>query len=181
MTDLQASSESIVAPPARAYRLRFAIMFIVFVGMGVWFGYDGFIGYPQQNEVARHQPDYKPGDPVPHTAMDLVFQKSLMAILPIIGIALLIWCLVRSRGEYRLEGTTLRVPGHPPIELNDVTTINRKYWERKGLAYLSYEQAGKAGTIRIDDFAYQRGPTDEIFARIEQYLLPGEPGMTKPE
>ncbi|HWB53656.1 MAG TPA: hypothetical protein VG722_05665 [Tepidisphaeraceae bacterium] len=172
MTESAASSEAIVAPPAKAYRLRFIIMFLVFVGMGVWFGYDGFVGYPAENAARQAQPDYKLGDPLPRTPMDMLFQKVLMVALPIIGIALLAWCLARSRGEYRLEGTTLHIPGHPPIDLNSIRTINRKYWDRKGLAYLSYEQGDKSGTIRIDDFAYQRGPTDEIFARIEKYLLP---------
>jgi hypothetical protein len=174
MTESAISNEPIIAPPARAYRIRFIVMFLVFVAMGGWFGYDGFVGYPQANADVRAKPDYKFGDPVPHSDMDLLFQKALMVILPIAGVGLLAWCLRRSRGVYRLEGTTLNVPGHPPVELTSITTINKKNWDRKGLAYLSYEQGGTAGTIRIDDFAYQRGPTDEIFNRIEKYLLPGE-------
>ena len=171
MTESAISNEPIIAPPARAYRIRFIVMFIVFVAMGGWFGYDGIVGYPQANAdfLVTHK-----GENAPHSDMDLLFQKALMVILPIAGVGLLVWCLRRSRGVYRLEGTTLHVPGHPPVELSSITTINKKNWQRKGLAYLSYEQGGTAGTIRIDDFAYQRGPTDEIFNRIEKYLLPGE-------
>lgn len=179
MTDTPASNETIIAPSAQAYRIRFIVMFLVFVGMGAWFGYDGFVGYPAQNHAKETSADYKPGDPLPHTDMDILFQKALMVILPIAGVGLLAWCLSRSRGQYRLEGQTLHVPGHPPVQLDSITEINKKNWDRKGLAYLTYEQSGTKGVIRIDDFAYQRKPTDEIFARIESYLLPaGAPKET---
>ena len=173
-TDVESTGQSIVAKPAKSYRIRYIIMFVVCVAMGGWFGYDGIVGYPAQNEARQNSPEYKPGDPLPHTDLDITFQKALMVILPIAGIALLAFCLYQSRGKYRLEGTVLHVPGHPPIQLESITTINKKKWDRKGIAYLTYEQGGTSGVVRIDDFAYERQPTDEIFKRIEQHLTSGD-------
>lgn len=174
MTDSSTFTSPIVAPPANSYRIKLIIMGIVCILVGAWFGYDGYVGYPEANRAAQAALTYKVGDPLPHTDMDILFQKALMVLLPILGIGVIAWCFMHSRGQYRLEGTTLHVPGHPPVELNSITTINKKKWDRKGIAFLTYEQAGKTGVIRIDDFAYQRGPTDEIFAKIEQYLVPPE-------
>jgi hypothetical protein len=178
MSETSNLTDPIIAPPAPTYRIKFIIIFILCVGMGAWFGYDGFVNWPAQNDAAAHHEGYQQGDPLPHSQMDMGFQKVLMVLVPIIGIGVLAWCLSRSRGEYRLEGTTLHVPGHPPVELQNITTINKKNWDRKGLAYLTYEQGSEKGTIRIDDFAYQRGPTDEIFERIQKQLLPPENAPT---
>ena len=35
--------------------------------------------------------------------------------------------------------------------------------------------------VKLDDYAYEQGPADEIFKRVEGYLLPGEPGDPAPE
>lgn len=176
MTESQTdiAAQMIVAKPAVSYRLRFGLMSLAFIALGLWFGYDGFFGYPAANAAFKHRADYHIGDPLPHTNMDILFQKTLLVLLPIAGLILLFWCFYRSRSQLRLEGATFHAPGHPPVDLNSITTINKKNWDRKGLAYLSYDQGGATGTIRIDDFAYERGPTDAIFKRIEEYLLPGD-------
>jgi hypothetical protein len=38
---------------------------------------------------------------------------------------------------------------------------------------ITYElPAGQKGTLKLDDFIYQREPTDEIFKRVEQHVAP---------
>jgi hypothetical protein len=110
----------------------------------------------------------------PHQKTDILLQKVLGVSLPILGVFTLFWSLRVSRGVYRLEQETLHVPGHPPIPLSSVVTINRKLWDRKGIAYLEYETNGVRGRLKLDDYIYDRDPTDAIFKQIEAYLAPTE-------
>jgi hypothetical protein len=78
-----------------------------------------------------------------------------------------------SRGTYRLTGDTLEVPGHPPVRLGEITEIDSSKWDRKGIAYLRYQTAGRAsGRMTLDDFVYEREPTDQIYDRAVAALNP---------
>jgi hypothetical protein len=76
-----------------------------------------------------------------------------------------------TRGEYRLDGDTLHVPGHPPIPLSSIRLIDKAIWERKGIARIEYElgESGQRNSFKLDDIAYLREPTDQILDRIEAY------------
>jgi hypothetical protein len=185
-----ATSEAIIAHPDFWYRIKRYIMVVVLIGMGPWFAYDGWKGWPAENQKIadlNHQLDdahkknnekridelnhdpltHSPG----HSELALAIQKVLAIALPILGLLFLVWTLYVSRGVYRLTGDVLNVPGHPPVDLHDVTEIDRSRWDRKGIAYLRYKTAsGFTGKICLDDFVYERDPTDQIFARAEAAL-----------
>jgi len=108
-------------------------------------------------------------------------QKILCFSLPPLGIILLIRALHNSRGEYRLENNALSVPGHPTIDLSNITEVDRRLWDRKGIAFILYEKDGRQGRIRLDDFVYDRPPTDLIFQRIEQFVTPATQQTTSDE
>jgi hypothetical protein len=166
----QIEQQEIVARPARYYRITRYVVVLMFLAMGGWFLYDGFIGYPAENEAARAQ-----GHREPHSDLDLALQKALGTTLPPIGIAMLVWALYNSRGSYRLSGSTLHVPGHPPVELDQIRRIDKNLWDRKGIAFIDYERPdGTESRLKLDDFVYEREPTDAIFERIEQHLLPAD-------
>jgi hypothetical protein len=193
------TSEPIVAHAGTYYRNTRYLMAILLVGMGLWFGYDGFVNWPQQNEIynrldRQRLADMSRGDNTVaamvleqmnqykhHSDTDIGMQKVLCVALPILGIVVLIRALYNSRGEYRLEENTLHIPGHRPVPLGNVSEIDRRLWDRKGIAYIRYElNDGKAGKIRLDDFVYDRPPTDEIFKRVEQHLNPNPPPERAP-
>ena len=187
----QSFGDVVVARAGSYYRNTRYIMAAMCVVGGLWFGYDGWKNWPEANQkleeananlaIARQandsekirlydeeQKQYKH-----HGPMDILLQKVLACSLPPLGLALLAWALYRSRGEYRLAGTSLSVPGHPEIRLDDITKIDKQKWDRKGIVQLHYTtERGKPGVITLDDFIYDRPPTDEIFKRIEEYLLP---------
>jgi hypothetical protein len=117
------------------------------------------------------------------------------------------WAIYNSRGEYRMENGVVRVPGHPPVPLDKINSVNREMWDRKGIAYVDYDLSsapvkakagagapvayqgvtkGARGTFKLDDFVYDREPTDRIFKTIESALLqaatsqpPIQPAPTK--
>src|SRR5688572_2258192 len=105
-------SEEIVAKAGKYYRNTRYLMAIMFIGMGFWFAYDGFIHWPRlkaeaEAKLARGEKTEKP-----KTNMDILIQRMLGVSLPPLGVALLAWTLYNSRGAYRLSGSTLHVPGH---------------------------------------------------------------------
>ena len=198
-TDASATTPhtEIVAPPASYYRRTRYLMVVMLIGGGLWFAYDGWVGWPGHNarlnaaEAARDAA-VKSGDKEKerqlnveiskmnrrYTSKDLLLQQFLGATLPPAGVALLIWTLYNSRGAYRLSGDTLHVPGHPPVPLDTVRRIDKRLWDRKGIAYIDYELDGggggvtRDGRIKLDDFVYDRKPTDDIYDRIERYVTP---------
>jgi len=175
-----APGEQIVARAGRYYRNTRYIMTVVLLGMAGWFAYDGFVTYPRDNEQHRRylQDPVNNKDAPVHTETDIRMQKVLATLLPAVAAALLGWTLYRSRGTYRLKDDVLSVPGHPDVPLEAVTKIDKSKWDRKGIAYLDYELpggaggAGTKGTLKLDDFIYERPPTDRIMAAIEAKLLP---------
>ena len=207
----------IVARAGQYYRNTRYIMCALLVGAGLWFAYDGWIGWPEHNrkvaEVKRRIDEAdRAGDTngaaaaraelgkmsKEKSSSDILLQKILAVSLPPVGIGLLAWALYASRGAYRLSGRTLHVPGHPPVTFDQITRIDKRLWDRKGIAYLDYDraagtpsrapgetvdyQATGSGRIKLDDFVYERKPTDQIFERIENELAPEpdpQPGATE--
>jgi hypothetical protein len=169
-----AAGEPIVAYAGTYYRVTRYIFSAVMIAMGAWFAYDGFVTYPRNNELHRLHvldPQANPNDYPAHNASSIRLQKILGAGLPAVGIGLLVWTLYSSRGEYRLAGDVLSVPGHPDVPLDYVTQIDKSKWDRKGIAYLDYAlPTGQKGRVKLDDFVYDRPPTDRILEAIEARL-----------
>jgi len=163
----------VVARGAAYYRNARFILAAALMLYGIWSIHDGFYSWPAMNakEVARDKIlglDPKP----PHSDMDVLFNKVLGCALPPLAGLLIFWTMYNSRGEVRLEGQTLSVPGHPPIPLPSVESIDKQRWERKGIALVSYRlDTGKVGNFKLDDFVYEREGISRIFKRIEKALL----------
>ena len=180
----------IIAKPGRYYRVARYLMCLLLLTYGAWSIYDGFVSWPQW-------PITHPTE-MPKTATDIMLNKVLGIILPPMGLIVLGWAIYNSRGQYRLENGILHVPGSPPIPLNKIHSVNRELWDRKGIAYVEYDlseaaqapaaRAGKTGApvaygsggkkgprgkFKLDDFVYEREPTDQIFKAIEESLLKG--------
>jgi hypothetical protein len=185
--------QPIVARGGSYYRNTRYIMAALTVVMGFWFGYDGFVRWPAENkkiaELQAELPNLDATNPAqaaevrtalkdhsPHSDTDVLLQRVLAFSLPPLGILLLIWALYNSRGEYRLADDTLHIPGHPPVPLTSVRELDESVWDRKGIARVSYTLAdARAGTAKLDDFVYDRTPTDQIFDQIKSHLLPPAP------
>ena len=174
----------IVARGGTYYRVTRYLFAAVMLAMGAWFGYDGYVTYPRSNQLhllhardpAQHPKDYPTYD-----AKSIGIQKVLAVVLPAGALALLGWTLHQSRGAYRLAGDVLSVPGHPDVPLDHVTQIDKSKWDRKGIAKLDYAlPTGEKGTLTLDDFVYDRPPTDRILETIEARLGVGGAGEPVP-
>jgi hypothetical protein len=179
------STGPIVARAGKYFRVTRYIMAAFIFGYGLYSIYDGFFKYPRLNReylqkeraaaVERGLDPDKSVDPtkVPHPGLDVPFNQFFGVLLPPLAIALLARWLHLSRGEYRLEGRILHVPAHPPIPLDSITEVDKRLWDRKGIAFVGYELPdGKKGRVKLDDFIYDRKPTDEIYDRIVAEVAP---------
>jgi hypothetical protein len=160
----------VVAKAGRYYRVARYLMTLLLMGYGAWSIYDGFVSWP--NWPVTHPLEK------PKTDTDIMLNKVLGVLLPPMGLIILGWAIYSSRGEYRLENGVLHVPGHPPVPLENIHSINREAWDRKGIAYVDYDLGDSStkaakGTFKIDDFVYEREPADQIFKAIEGSLLKG--------
>lgn len=181
-------SGELIANPDKGYRLKHLVMAVLLIAGGLWFAYDGWIKWPQQN-TRIHQAEQEKaaaqdaGDTAKvealtrelasmseHTDMDILIQKLLAFSLPALGIFWGAWTLRDTRGQLRMAGDTLEVPGHPPVTPADIRRIDKRKWDRKGIAYLHYDHAGQGAVLKLDDFAYERKPTDAILERIERRI-----------
>jgi hypothetical protein len=164
------SQSDIVARGATYFRMTRIGMLILLVGIGAWFVYDGFFHWPAENALFT-DPKLKP----PHTWMDIMLNRALGIVLPPCGVFALALGLRQSRGEIRLSGSTLSVPGHAPILLDQIESIDKSLWEKKGIAIVEYHLSdGSKRKFRLDDYIYERSPIDEIFEIIEETMsVPG--------
>jgi hypothetical protein len=173
MTERVATSldTEVIARAGSYYRKARYLICLVVLLAGAWFGFDGYVGYP--NEVRAFEklsPDKQALAVKPHTDLDIRIQKWLCFGLIPLSPALLVFFLYRSRGAYRLAGQTLNVPGHPPVNFDQIIEIDMSDWARKGIAYVEYQISAKTNRLILDDFVYEQEPTDQIVARIEKFI-----------
>jgi hypothetical protein len=176
--DPYAGQDVIVARAGRYYRNARYLMVLLCLALAGWFAYDGWVAWPRENAQAQLRGQEK----LPRSDFDILLQRLLGGALPFAGLGILLRALHHSRGEYRLDGQTLHVPGHPPVPLDAIRQIDKSKWERKGVARIDYEPPGTTETRRLtlDDFVYDQTATDAILARIEAILVPPQAEETRP-
>jgi hypothetical protein len=172
----------IVARPSTNYRVRWAVVGLGMLAYGWWSLYDGFVNWERENRqaVERALAEGKPPpEKLPHNDLGILLNRLIGIALQPLGLFVLTWAFYSSRGRYRLSGSTLEAPGHGPVPLENIREIDKSKWARKGIAYIKYQAPGSsAGALRrlkLDDYIYDRGPTDEILARIEAAVAPPQP------
>jgi len=159
----------IVARPAMWHRLKIGAVGLMFLGFGIAFAYDGFYRYPKKNADEEAKFGKSLAKP-PYSDLDILLQRALTFVCTPVGVWLLARVASRSRGEYRLDGDVLTISGHPPVPLSAIVRVDKRRWEHKGIAVIDYELAdGVTGSFTLDDFYFDRPPTDAIFERIEAY------------
>lgn len=172
-----AGAAEIVAPPSSWERKKFLIITLGCFFWSVWSLRDGYLKYPAENQAAieEAQRQGKPApEKLPHGGYDIPLNRIIgWGLLPV-GAFLLFRTFHRSRGVYRLDGTTLHVPGHPPVPFDAIRSIDPKKWRRKGIAFIEYEVDGKPGRLKLDDYIYEQDPTDAIYKRILAAVAPDD-------
>ena len=123
----------------------------------------------------------------PKTESDFIGQFYMGGVAAFIGL-LFVGRVLLNRGcwiEADDEGITTSEKKH--AKFDQVTVLDKKKWDNKGIAKLRYEADGKNGTIVLDDCNYDRPTTNEILRHVEakigfDKIINGKPEKTpKPE
>ena len=174
--------QPIEALPDRKFFIKRMVIAGAVLAFAAFFVYDGFVRYPRhnveraalvaereaaiadKNDVKRAEKDKAIRDwGSEHSETDSLLQKILGFLLAPVGLYLLTKFLKESRGSLRLDGDILYAPGHPPVPIKSITGVDNVKWDKKGIALFDYRLAdGTDGTIRVDDFVFNRPPTDAI-------------------
>jgi hypothetical protein len=70
--------------------------------------------------------------------------------------------------------------GHEAAYAN-ITELNKKKWQSKGIAFVHYKANGGTEKIRLDDFYFEREATRQILRKVEANIDPALITNGKPE
>lgn len=174
------------------------------IALALWFLYDGAITYPNQRERAlahdelmeqgriddwpqyaseRGWPTSYPGEP--KTEGDIIMQFFMAAMAG--GVALLLLSIpLRARGRW-IEASDSGVTSSwgQSFHYDRVLELNKRQWRSKGIAKVTYDDGGRKRRFVIDDYKFDRYPTDDILYEVEQHIDPalitGGPPEPPPE
>lgn len=179
-----------------SHLVRLGIIGFFCFGLALYCMYDGLVGYPNQRdqvnafnefaeerkerldpkEIADQWKELAASKGWPTTLPDIhhpkddsdIFQQFLMAgvTAPIGLFFLLQLALNRGRWIEANDMTLTSSQGHE-FELSQIVELNKKKWQKKGIATVKYESDGRKRKLVLDDCNYERKTTNEILRHIE--------------
>lgn len=194
------------------YLIRLGIVGSVCVLGGLWFLYDGLVGYPAKRErgldfiqfiedhpeldekekhdqwkeraAERGWPTDNPLNSDTGKALapvDINEQFFYAGGAGLIGLGFLSRLVYMLGRWVETEGTTLRTKSGQQVEFSQITALDKKKWQSKGIAWVDYQTEGRKGKIRLDDYYYDRPATKAILRQIEVAIDPAKIINGKPE
>lgn len=172
------------------YRNRLLMIALGAMLYAAWCLYDALIAYPDKiaahdafNRVKiEHPEDWRQTEwpkvatengwdptkePEEKSKGDITTQWLQFAIVFPIGSYCLFSVLVWSRKYIGVDENTLYANGGVEVPFDQITRIDAARWENKGIARVYYDIGSGESNVLIDDFKFERLPTDAIFSRIK--------------
>jgi len=176
------------AKVASGYRTRLILIAVGALLYSAWAYYDATIKYPDKiaafdrfDDLRTNNPDnfnqlwatvaiengWDP-DSIPEEVQegDIDAQWWQFAITFPIGMYCLISLGLWSRRYLGADETNLYTHGRVVVPYDSITRIDAARWDTKGIAYIQYDLGHGEQSLLIDDWKYDRQPTDEIFDRV---------------
>ncbi|HOC00964.1 MAG TPA: hypothetical protein PKM43_19715 [Verrucomicrobiota bacterium] len=153
-------------------RWLFAVFFTL--GSAAWFAYDGAIGYPKQNEIARafeqfkedkreddwaayaRQRDWPDAKNIPKlkSPESIRTQVYIGAVAGVIGLGVLGSFLYRRGKVLKVDAENLYTPGGKTVPFTSIQHVDTALWADKGLARVHYLVDGTIRQAVIDGLSY---------------------------
>ncbi len=90
--------------------------------------------------------------------------------------------LLLNRGRWvEADDMGLRSSENREVKFDQITALNKKKWQSKGIAKVLYETDGRKNKIVLDDCNYVRDTTNEILRHVEAAIGPDKIINGKPE
>ena len=169
------------------WRNRQLMMTVFLIGFGLWFLYDGAIGYPSKNEqFAKYEEmsnegreaeweaySRKRGWPAKppkyrYDPSQIWTQYILSGISIALGASAFTWLLICRSRKVRMDDDAIYGDTGKKVLFDAIQGVNKKKWDSKGIAYALYEEDGKMRRLTIDDYKY--AGAEEILREVESRL-----------
>ncbi len=171
---------------AGGYRNRLILIALGTLFYSAWCIYDATIGYPKKQDIHEKYQDVQqenpsdwqekwaeqvkehgyPQQPDPVSTWNINTQWIQFAIVFPIG-AYCLFSVVRwSRRFVAADDNTLYSHGGVEVPFDQIARIDASRWGNKGIARVYYENGAGEQMVLIDDWKYDREPSDLIFSRI---------------
>ncbi|MCA9229171.1 MAG: hypothetical protein KDA57_00855 [Planctomycetales bacterium] len=179
-----------------SHLVRLGIIGSFCLGMTLYCFYDGLVGYPNQRIRANAFIEFKeehsqldPKDIVdqwkeyaaergwptndpgkPRSDYDINSQFVMAGILGPIGLFFLFQLLLNRGRWIELNDSTLTSSMGDELTLDQIVELNKKKWQKKGIAKLKYDAGGRTKKLVLDDCNYERVTTNTILRHIEENI-----------
>ena len=92
--------------------------------------------------------------PKERTAADLREQRLIGGTLFVVALCFAVWIAWNHTRSLRAKGDTVLTPSGRQVSLDRVVGVDRRKWDRKGIAYALYEEEGRRRKLTLDDHKY---------------------------
>ncbi len=188
------------------FLLKFLIISIALLGWTLYCLYDGLVAYPKELERSNaYHPaiaDIEDGElrnerwsasttennwkrlPLPDEPEKVrwsIKEQFIMAAgCTLVALPLLIWYFRKKSSWLESDGKSLNSSWGGTFDYENVTSIDKKRWEKKGIAQIQYKDGGEERQFKLDDLAYDRIVVDQILFDLEtsvghDKIVNGEP------
>ena len=137
--------------------------------------FDKYADYKTYAEAKGWPPD-KPG--APKMDSDVGSQWTQLYVCAGIAALCLIWTLYSGVRRVGADDEGIVCAGGCRVRYNEIKSIDKSRWDAKSIAVVHYEQNGKAGSIKLDEWKYQ-GARD-VLEEIEKHTGPAEESPPEP-
>jgi hypothetical protein len=184
------------ASVSSGYRLRLGAVSLMVLVFSAYFFYDGYYGYPRQKKIfddyQRHvdegrtdqweayasdkgYPSAIHGQPgVNKSDFDILVQRVLgFVLLPVL--AVLLYYFLRTFGRWvATDESGLLTSWGARCSFDQIATLDKTRWKKKGIAVVNCKDGGAGKRIVLDDWKYQRDPTNTMLKEVESHLTPDQ-------
>lgn len=140
----------------KEFFIRHLAVTLLMAGMGCWFGYDGYVGYPSQTPRQLYMAAHENAEPESEAAAQKFYdsaiprQKQFMAIAFLAALAIGGHLFAVSRLKVDFDGEGFTWKGHR-FAWADVKKVDDSQWEKKGISRVILEP----GTLVLDSWHHK--------------------------
>ncbi|MCC6679622.1 MAG: hypothetical protein IT445_01860 [Phycisphaeraceae bacterium] len=172
---------------ARHYQVRLLIIGLLALLGGLYFLYDGMVGYPHEQAMYLEYQKVKEANPedynqrwiefarergwsqeVPEykSDMDILTQKIIAGILIPIGVLILLRLLLNRGRWIAMDEQGLTDHAGRSVAFDAITHLDETRWQRKGIAVVHYKADGQDGRFVLDDWKFDRAAVSAMVKHL---------------
>jgi hypothetical protein len=103
-----------------------------------------------------------------------IFTQYIQAVVAFLAGIYLLSLPIRARGRWiEADENGITASWGQSLQYDEIEQVNKRKWRDKGIAKVTYIDAGRRKVFAVDDFKFMREPTDQILYELEQRIEPG--------